>query len=274
MSSIPILPRIMVAPNGARRTKADHPNLPMTAEEIAASAAACFAAGAGAIHLHVRDAEGRHVLDAGLYREVIRLINMAVPDMMVQVTTEAVGLYTPAQQMALVRDLKPHAISAAVREFVADASAEAAAADFHGWCADHNIAVQHILYDAADVLRLADLIRRCIVPDAGLSVLYVLGRYSTGQESSASDLDPFLEAASSLPVRPDWMVCAFGRGETAALAAAIAAGGKVRVGFENSLWDADGSTAASNEERVAAITAIAAQLDARKDVVEGGVKRG
>ena len=102
-----IMPRIMVAPNGARRTKADHPNLPMAAEEIAASAAACFAAGAGAIHLHVRDAEGRHVLDASLYREVIRLIIMAVPDMMVQVTTEAVGLYTPAQQMALVRDLKP-----------------------------------------------------------------------------------------------------------------------------------------------------------------------
>jgi uncharacterized protein (DUF849 family) len=35
------------------------------------------------------------------------------------------------------------------------------------------------------------------------------------------------------------------------------AGGKVRVGFENSLWNADGNLAASNEERVAEIAARA-----------------
>ena len=57
------------------------------------------------------------------------------------------------------------------------------------------------------------------------------------------DLDGFLEAAEDLPVAADWMVCAFGRGETAALAAALAAGGKARVGFENSLWHTDGSLA-------------------------------
>ncbi len=52
------------------------------------------------------------------------------------------------------------------------------------------------------------------------------------------------------------MVCAFGHGETAALAAALKAGGKARVGFENSLWNADGSLARDNAERVAAIAAL------------------
>lgn len=270
MSSMPILPRIMVAPNGARRTKADHPRLPISAEEIATTAAACFAAGAGAIHLHVRDTGGRHVLDAGRYRQVIGLINMAVPEMMVQVTTEAVGLYTPAEQMALVRDLRPRAISAAIREFVPNEDAETAAADFHDWCVSQSIAVQHIVYDAGDVLRLAELIRRGVVSEAGLSVLYVLGRYSVDQESRAGDLEPFLEAASTLPVQPDWMVCAFGRGETQVLSAALAAGGKARVGFENSLWNADGSIAASNEERVAAIAAVTRQVGS----AEKGAPRG
>lgn len=254
--SMPILPRIMVAPNGARRTKVDHPRLPISPMEIAETAAACFAAGAGAIHLHVRDADGRHVLDADLYRQVIGLINAAAPQMMVQVTTEAVGLYKPREQMALVRDLQPHAISAAIREFVPDDDTEMAAADFYEWCVGRGTAVQHILYDTGDVLRLADLIRRGIVPEADLSVLYVLGRYAVDQESRAGDLQPFLEAASTLPVQHDWMVCAFGRGETDALSAALAAGGKARVGFENSLWNADGSIAVSNEERVAAIAAI------------------
>ncbi|HEU4985991.1 MAG TPA: 3-keto-5-aminohexanoate cleavage protein, partial [Rhizobiaceae bacterium] len=45
---------IAIAPNGGRKTKADHPALPMTSDEIAATAAACLAAGAAMLHLHVR----------------------------------------------------------------------------------------------------------------------------------------------------------------------------------------------------------------------------
>jgi uncharacterized protein (DUF849 family) len=55
-------------------------------------------------------------------------------------------------------------------------------------------------------------------------------------------------------------VCAFGTGETDCLAAALKAGGSARVGFENSLWNADGSLAASNEARVAVIRRLATEL--------------
>lgn len=65
------LPRLMVAPTGARRGKADHPALPVSIPEIVATAVACFAAGARAIHAHVRDAGGLHSLDPGLYRELL-----------------------------------------------------------------------------------------------------------------------------------------------------------------------------------------------------------
>ncbi|MEC8515837.1 MAG: 3-keto-5-aminohexanoate cleavage protein, partial [Pseudomonadota bacterium] len=61
------LPRLMVAPNGARRTKADHPAIPVTIQETVETALACAAVGAQAMHLHVRDADQQHVLDAGLY---------------------------------------------------------------------------------------------------------------------------------------------------------------------------------------------------------------
>ncbi|MEO0829677.1 MAG: 3-keto-5-aminohexanoate cleavage protein, partial [Pseudomonadota bacterium] len=53
----------------------------------------------------------------------------------------------------------------------------------------------------------------------------------------------------------DWMVCAFGPAETACLAYAADRGGKMRVGFENSLWNADGSLAKDNAERVAEVSA-------------------
>src|SRR5690606_38621767 len=46
------LPLIMVALNGASRTKADHPMLPVTVDDIVRDAAACYEAGAGVVHLH------------------------------------------------------------------------------------------------------------------------------------------------------------------------------------------------------------------------------
>ena len=49
---------IAVAPNGGRKTKANHPGLPMTAEDLARVAAECLQVGASLIHLHVRDADG------------------------------------------------------------------------------------------------------------------------------------------------------------------------------------------------------------------------
>ncbi len=247
---------IMVAPNGARRGKADHPALPVTIPETVAAAVACHAAGAGAIHAHVRDAEGHHVLDAGLYRELIAELGDVVPQMIVQITTEAVGRYRPAEQRAVVDEVVPAAVSVALREMVADAGDEAEAARFYDRCRERDIAVQHILYEPAEVARLGGFIERGIVPGDGLSVIYVLGRYAASQQSDPADLAGFLDVAATLPVAPDWMVCAFGVNETAALAAALAAGGKVRVGFENSLWHADGSLARDNAERVAAIAAL------------------
>lgn len=252
-----VLPQIMVAPTGARRTKADHPLLPMTPPEIAETARACQEAGAGAIHAHVRGDDGAHLLDVGRYRQVMELVAEQAPGMLVQISTEAVGLYTPEAQIQLVRDLQPAAISIALREIAPAGDDEFRAAQFYEWCASADIAVQHILYDATDLERLAGLVASGAVDGTQLSVLYVLGRYTPGQQSKPSDLEPFLEAASLLPQQPDWMVCAFGQGETDCLAAALRAGGKARVGFENNLLNADGSIATSNQERVAAVRRIA-----------------
>jgi len=255
--AIPAPVLIMVAPNGARRTRADHPALPMTALELAETAAACAEQGACAIHAHVRDASGRHVLDAGLYREAIAAIRARVGDgMVVQITTEAVGRYAPAEQQALVRELRPGAVSVGLREILAGGEDEGCA--FLRWAGQEGIAVQHILYDREDLDRFADLRRRSPLGAARPRLLFVLGRYAPDQESSPRDLDVFLDGLKRHELDDAiWMVCAFGRGETAALAAAIAAGGHARVGFENSLWNADGSLARDNAERVAAIAGLA-----------------
>ncbi|MEM7653568.1 MAG: 3-keto-5-aminohexanoate cleavage protein, partial [Pseudomonadota bacterium] len=62
---------IAVAPNGARKVKSDHPAIPLTPAELAREAAACADAGASMVHLHVRDANGGHTLDADLYKAAL-----------------------------------------------------------------------------------------------------------------------------------------------------------------------------------------------------------
>ncbi|WP_020558390.1 3-keto-5-aminohexanoate cleavage protein [Thiofilum flexile] len=253
-----VLPNIMVAPNGARRTKADHPELPMTIPEIVACAKACYQAGAGGIHAHVRDAQGRHVLDVGRYQELLTELTVQVPDLVVQVTSEAAGIYQAVEQQTIMRALAPAYMSVAWREMVPNQAPNTlkAARDFYAWAADNTVTIQHILYSADDLLAWLQAIDMQLIPwQTQTQVLFVLGRYTQNQQSSPQDLIPFLQLLDQLQLRSElqWAVCAFGVSETECLLAAAKQGGCMRVGFENSLWQADGSLAANNQERVTAL---------------------
>ena len=71
------------------------------------------------IHLHVRDKEGAHTLDVGRYRDAISAIRDEVgDDIVIQVTSEAVGIYNADQQIEMVVELQPEAVSLAIREIV------------------------------------------------------------------------------------------------------------------------------------------------------------
>lgn len=242
---------IAVAPNGGRKTKSDHPALPMTARELAATAARCREAGAAMIHVHVRDRDGRHLLDADAYRAALEAIRGEVGDGLVpQITSEALGLYTAAQQMAVIREVRPEAVSLALREFAPDAAAEPGFADFLSWLRAERIVPQIILYAPDELLRLDALRGRGLVPFDDVPVLFVLGRYAPGQVSEPADLLPFVEPR--MPRFRHWMACAFGARETACVTAAALMGGHARVGFENNLRLPDGSIADDNAALVEA----------------------
>src|ERR1700752_2099522 len=102
---------LAVAPNGGRKTKADHPALPLTPGELARTAAECLERGASMIHLHVRDGEGQHCLAPEVYRVTMAQICEAVGDrLVVRITSEAVGRYSPAEQRAAVLKANPEAV--------------------------------------------------------------------------------------------------------------------------------------------------------------------
>lgn len=249
---------ITVAPNGARKGKADHPTLPISPAEIAETAKACMAAGARMLHLHVRDEKGGHSLSPDHYRPAIAAVRDAVGDgLLIQVTTEAVGMYTAAEQMDIVRSTRPDAASFAVRELMAE-GAEDATGDFFRWVVDEGIRPQFILYDVPDLERFLELRDGGFIPVKHPHALFVLGRYSASGESNPGDLQAFVQA---WPMAWPWSVCAFGKAERAVADLAIQLGGHVRVGFENNLLTPEGETLADNAEQVAAVAQIAAQHD-------------
>ncbi len=263
---------VMAAPNGARRSKADHPNLPLSPAELAEEAVRCRDAGAAALHMHVRDDDGAHSLSPDLYRAAIDTVRQSVGDgLVLQITTEAVGRFTSQEQMETVRAVKPEAVSVALRELLPGGEADGPVRDFFAWMHSAGIWAQVILYDHADVERFLELELSGLFAARHPSVLLVLGRYTPGQRSEPSDLDPLLDALA--PLRPSviWSVCAFGPKENACIARAFAEGGHGRVGFENNLYLPDGRLADHTSDLVA--LAAAAARDAGQSVMDAAALR-
>ncbi len=186
---------VTVAPNGGRKTKADHPALPLTADELARTAAECLERGASMIHLHVRDAEGRHCLDPEAYRATIAHICEAVGDRLVlQITSELLGHYSPAEQRAAVLKTNPEAVSLALRELAPEAPDEKDFCVFLAKLKQMRVWPQIILYTPAEAERLGAMVKQGLIPFDRLAVLYVLGRYSLTRTALPRDLLPFLAA--------------------------------------------------------------------------------
>ncbi|MFC3061817.1 BKACE family enzyme [Paenirhodobacter populi] len=254
---------IAVAPNGARRGKADHPRLPLTLPELVEAAAAAEAAGAAMLHLHVRDDRGAHVLDAGRYRAALSALRAELGDRMIlQITTEAIGRYSAAEQIALVEAVRPDSVSLALREIFPEGGDTAAPAALFRRMEDRDTLYQIILYDTADLVRMEALQDRGLLPEGPLAILPVMGRYS-GTGAGAAEFAAYLAAGIT---RHAFMLCAFGPGEAGFMARGAAHGGHARVGFENNLWLPDGSLAPDN----AAIVAATARQTAGRPLARAG----
>jgi uncharacterized protein (DUF849 family) len=241
---------IMAAPNGARKTKLDHAGLPVSIADTVTEAKHCHAAGASVLHAHVRGANDEHVLDVGLYGELLTELSRQVPEMLIQVTSEAVGVYTPEQQVDCVKAVVPQMSSMALREITSNFEQPEFARQFFDWCDEHQVHLQHIVFTEDELQRFLDYRERGVIPASHRCVLFVLGRYSVDFQSAPADLEPFLQHDLG---ELDWFCCAFGNQEQACMMAAIDAGGHARVGFENNLYLPNGDLADSTATLISSL---------------------
>lgn len=249
---------LAVAPNGARKQYADHPALPITPDELAETAESCLAAGAAMMHVHVRDEKNgyQHCIDAKKYTAAFSAIDERVGQgLFLQATTEAVGIYSAEEQMAMVRELatlqagRPtFGVSLAVRELMANHVADHVINEFFTFLQQENILPQLIIYDVADRQRFQDLLQRGVLPCSAYACLFVLGRYHANGQSDPAELLPFF---SDLTGVSNFMGCAFGAREARVAQACALLGGHMRIGYENNTLMADGRVSANNAELIA-----------------------
>ena len=194
------LPKIMVAPNGVRPMKKDHPKVPITIDEIVNTAKLSYEAGAEAIHFHIRDKNSQHILDANDCSEALIKLNKIVPNMHLQVTTEAVGRYSPGEMRKYAYDVKPPGISIAIRELIPSRNPTDEDIKLYKYLSDEKINVQHICHEPEDIDLLSNVLNKSEIEKDNKWCLFVIGHY-TGKISDPNKIPLYLEKLGKINLK-------------------------------------------------------------------------
>ncbi len=247
---------ITVAPVGGEVMPDQTPYLPVTPEQLGATARAIRAAGASIVHVHCRNDDGSNTHDVERFRAAYDAIRGA-SDLIVQFSTGgAIGM-TPAERAAPLA-LRPEmaTLTCGSVNFGDDVFE-------NSFPIMRGIAAQIAALGITPELEIFDLghlsnAKRLAAEGAitlPAHVDFVLG-VPGGLEASVEHL---VDCVRALPPGCTWTVAGIGRMQLTLAAVAVAMGGHVRVGLEDNLYYSKGKLA-TNEELVARIVRIAGEL--------------
>jgi uncharacterized protein (DUF849 family) len=251
---------ITVAPTGAELTKSDHPHLPTTLDELVTEAKACQAAGAGLVHVHIRDAEHRPTLDLGRLRETVAALR-AETDLVVQLSTGG-SVHDPLETRLAVLDAAPESCSLTCGTvnfgdevflnpwpFMVELFERAR---------DAHVVPEFELFDIGHVAAMRRLLDTCGLPWGGkVHADFVMG-VPGGMPGTAQAL---VAGVQALPEQvTSWSATGIGRTHLPVMAAALSMGGHLRVGMEDNVVYARGRVVTSNAELVARAARLAEEM--------------
>jgi uncharacterized protein (DUF849 family) len=247
---------ITVAPTGAESAKADVPALPVTVEEIAATARDCQAVGASVIHLHIRDVDARPTLDLGYVREVVAAVRES-SDLVVQLSSGG-AVTDPFDARLAVLDAEPDAASLTLGtvNFGRDVFANPwdLIVGLHTRMQERGIVPEYEVFDLGQLATLARLLDRHGLPHGGhVHVDLVMG-VPGGMPGTAHALTACLPL---LPPGATFAATGVGRTSLPVMLAALSAGGHLRVGMEDTLTYAPGEPVRDNSQLVARAAGLA-----------------
>ena len=273
---------ITCAVTGSGSTQDRSPHVPRNPQQIADSAIAAARAGAAIVHCHVRDPEtGAPARDPALYREVTERIRAADIDMVLNLTAGMGGdLVFGAPSAPLPLQPGTDMASAEERlEHIADCLPEICTLD----CGTMNFAeADYVMTNTPGMLRamgarMTELgvkpeieafdtghlwFAKQLVSEGTLQGPALVQLCMGVPWGAPDDLNTFMAMVNNVPDDWHWSAFSLGRNEMPYVAAAVLAGGNVRVGLEDNLWLAKGELA-TNEALVARAVTIVEALGAR-----------
>ena len=267
---------ITCAVTGSGGTQDRSPHVPRSPEQIAKSAIDAAKAGAAIVHCHVRDPEtGKPARDPALYREVTERIRDSGTDVVLNLTagmggdllfdgTEAMNRMGPKSDMAGAAERVAHVVECRPEICTLD-------------CGTMNFnEADYVMVNTPGMLR--DMARRMVasgtrieieafdtghlwlakaLADEGIIPDPVLVQLCMGVPWGApDDLNTFMAMVNNVPANWTFSAFSIGRNAMAYPAAAVLAGGNVRVGLEDNLYVGKGQLATNAQLVDKAVTII------------------
>jgi 3-keto-5-aminohexanoate cleavage enzyme len=241
---------ITVAPTGAETAKADVPALPTTLEELVETAKRCEAAGAAMIHVHIRDAEHKPTLDLGRLTETVTALRENTA-LIVQLSTGG-AVTDPYEHRLRVLDAAPDSCSLTMGtvNFGDDVFMNPwpFVAELYKLTQEREIVPEFELFDLGHVFALHRLLDKFGLPYGGKVHCDLVMGVPGGMPGTAEAL---VAAVNGLPgAVTSWSATGVGRTTLPVALAALAKGGNLRVGMEDTLTLAKGRPVTHNAELV------------------------
>jgi uncharacterized protein (DUF849 family) len=247
---------ITVAPTGAETAKADAPGLPVTLEELVGTAKACEAAGAGLVHVHIRDDDARPTLDLGRLRATVQALREQT-SLVVQLSTGG-AVTDPFDARLRVLEAEPDSCSltCGTTNFGDDVFSNPwpFMAELYQRTQAAEVVPEFELFDLGHVTSMNRLLDTYGPPYGGHVHADLVMGVPGGMPGTAAAL---VAAVAALPEGCSWSATGIGRSTLPVALAALSAGGHLRVGMEDTLTLAKGRPVRANEELVARAAELA-----------------
>lgn len=245
---------VTVAGVGAELSRQQQPNLPISAEDLAADATECQAAGASIYHLHVRDLSGLPTMNVDVFKAALDAITTA-SDLIVQFTSGGAVKDAEADRIAPL-ELRPEmaSLTTGTVNFADDVffNPPGLVSRFYRKMRDLGIVPEFEIFEAG---MIANAQRVYDEHGDGHHRHYDFVLGVPGAMPAWDDAVSFL--ASKLPDDASWSATGIGRAHLPVTERAIALGGHVRTGFEDVRYFEPGRPATSNAELVARVASMA-----------------
>ncbi|MFC4342731.1 BKACE family enzyme [Cupriavidus numazuensis] len=250
------------AVTGNITTRAQHPGLPCTPEEIANACVDAARAGAAIVHIHVRHPDGRPSMELEHYREVVQRIRSSDVDLVINLTTgpgqrfipseddpkiaaPGTTLMRPEPRVAHIVALRPEICSLDLNTMFSGSSVvintPSNVRTMAAMIQEAGTLPELEVFDTGDIHLARDLIADGTIASPALFQIVLGVKY--GADASPETMS-YLK--SLLPTGSRWAAFSIGRFAFPMLAQALLSGGHVRVGLEDNVYLEKGVLAPDN----------------------------